>query len=81
MSSEGVVCVSEQEGKDRGWFSTPRGTMLALVALVGFFYGGSSLMWGYWGRAAAGLGAMGVALWIGSRLNERPGPPDAPESR
>lgn len=71
----------EQEGHDGGMFSTTGGMILALIALVGFFYGGSSLMWGYWGRAAAGLGAMGIALWVASRLNQRPGPPGASESR
>lgn len=55
--------------------------MVGLVALGGFFYAGSSLMWGYWGRAAVGLGAMGAALLVATYLNRRPGPPDGPEPR
>lgn len=70
-----------EQQQDRGIFGSPVGVIVAFVAISGFLYGGNSLMWGRWVQAAAGLGAMAIAVWIGSRLAKRPGPPDAPESQ
>lgn len=61
--------MSAERDQERGVFGTPRGLTLGMVALAGLFYGGSSLMWGYWGRALIGLGAMAAALWLAVRLS------------